>query len=56
MAIKYELPPFLEYMLTRQFYVRWLHHKAQGHGPKPTAQNLRSEGLFQWGLYAKLDR
>ena len=29
MAIKYELPRFLEGTLTRQVYVRWLHRKAQ---------------------------
>ena len=32
MAIKYELPPFLEVTaVTRQVYVRWLHRKAQAH-------------------------
>ena len=31
MAIKYQLPPFLERQLTRQAYVRWLHRKAQAH-------------------------
>ena len=31
MAMKYELPPFLEGMLTREVYVRWLHRKAQAH-------------------------
>ena len=31
MAIKYELPPFLEGTLTLEVYVRWLHRKAQAH-------------------------
>ena len=31
MAIKYELPPFLEDTLTREVNVRWLHRKAQAH-------------------------
>ena len=31
MAIKYQLPPFLEGELTCQAYVRWLHRKAQAH-------------------------
>ena len=32
MAIKYELPPFLEdTAVTRDVYVRWLHRKAQAH-------------------------
>ena len=32
MAIKYELPPFLENtVVTRRVYVRWLHRKAQAH-------------------------
>ncbi|MYC99372.1 MAG: hypothetical protein F4X13_08910 [Gammaproteobacteria bacterium] len=32
MAIKYELPPFLDdAVVTRQVYVRWLHRKARAH-------------------------
>ena len=31
MAIRYHLPPFLEGVLTREVYVRWLHRKAQAH-------------------------
>ena len=31
MAIKYELPPFLEGTVTRRVYVQWLHRKARAH-------------------------
>ena len=46
MAIKYQLPPFLEGELTRQAYVRWLHRKAQAH-----ARRDRKRSGPRWGQH-----